>query len=307
MRPTRGLGREPLQRRIRRRGAPVVPICLRPEAVGGKGSRWDARLLVMSWTQSARRGRSNDGETPERGRGPDPYDALNATRLPRIARESPLALRVVTQAVKRSPVNLRPVLGIADGLSAATLAHVISAYARNGFLDEVEAQSKLRECINRLASLRCATFAEPCWGYHFDVQTRVFFYPRTTPNTIATAFAALALLDAYDLAGVGDGLDLAIGAGDFFLRHVPQTATAKGSYFGYLPGDSTPIHNANMLVAELLARLARAPAERISLVPPAPPRTTPSTTSDVTAPGCTENDRISCGSTGFTPDTYSTL
>ena len=124
-------------------------------------------------------------------RGPDPYDALNASRLPRVARRSPLALRVVTQAVKRSPMNLRPLLGIPNGLSAATLAHVISAYARNGFLDPQEARVRLRECVAALAALRCATFPEPCWGYHFDVQTRVFFYPRTSPNTIATAFAGL--------------------------------------------------------------------------------------------------------------------
>ena len=93
--------------------------------------------------------------------GPDPYDALNANRLPASARRSRLALRVVTQAVKRSPLDLRPLLGVADGLSAATLAHVVSAYARNGFLPEEEAQAKLRESIRRLASLRCATFSEP--------------------------------------------------------------------------------------------------------------------------------------------------
>ena len=188
-------------------------------------------------------------------RGPDPYDALNATRLPEIARRSPLALRVVTQAVKRSPVNLRPLLGVADGLSAATLANVISAYARNGFLDEAEAQSKLGESIGRLAGLRCAPFSEPCWGYHFDVQTRVFFYPRGTPNTIATAFAGLGLLDAHELAGARGALEMAAGAGEFFMRHVPQTEAEPGAYFGYLPGDRTPIHNANMLVAALLARL----------------------------------------------------
>ena len=124
-------------------------------------------------------------------RGPDPYDALNARRLPHIARRSPLALRVITQAVKRSPLNLRPLLGIPEGLSPATLAHVISAYARNGFLDERVADTKLRESIAALAALRCTAFPESCWGYHFDVQTRVFFYPRTSPNTIATAFAGL--------------------------------------------------------------------------------------------------------------------
>ncbi len=189
-------------------------------------------------------------------RGPDPYDALNARRLPRVARRSPLALRVVTQAVKRSPLNLRPLLGIPAGLSAATLAHVIAAYARNGFLDGDEARGKLRDCLAALATLRCTEFPEPCWGYHFDVQTRVFFYPRTSPNTIATAFAGLGLMDACELAGAGDALEFAAGAGEFFMRHVPQTRSEPGAYFGYLPADRTPIHNANMLVAALLARLA---------------------------------------------------
>ncbi len=190
-------------------------------------------------------------------RGPDPYDALNASRVPTAALRSPLAKRVLIQGVKRSPVNLRRVLGISDGLSAATLAHVISAYARNGFMDRDEARTKLQACVSALVGLRCTTFPEPCWGYHFDVQTRVFFYPRTSPNTIATAFAGLALLDAYETTGDPELLDLAAGAGEFFLRHVPQTRTEAGAYFGYLPGDRTPIHNANMLVAALLARLAR--------------------------------------------------
>jgi hypothetical protein len=111
--------------------------------------------------------------------------------------------------------------------------------------------------VQTLDSLRCASYAEASWGYHFDVQTRVFFYPQTQPNTIATAFAGLALLDAFDSTGDSKALDLAVSASDFFTNHVPQTKTPSGAYFGYLPGDRTPIHNANMLVCALLARVAR--------------------------------------------------
>ena len=53
--------------------------------------------------------------------GPDPYDALNAQRLPKVVWKSPLALRVVTQTVKRSPLNLRPLLGIPSGLARRRL------------------------------------------------------------------------------------------------------------------------------------------------------------------------------------------
>ena len=100
---------------------------------GSHGTSWSEQRELVAASESAR---ALERWGSARGwRGPDPYDALNARRLPRFARRSPLALRAVTQAVKRSPLNLRPLLGIPDGLSAATLAHVISAYARNGFLD----------------------------------------------------------------------------------------------------------------------------------------------------------------------------
>ena len=44
-------------------------------------------------------------------------------------RKGVLGKRVLTQIVKRSPLNLRPLLGIPAGQSAGALAHVVSAYA----------------------------------------------------------------------------------------------------------------------------------------------------------------------------------
>jgi hypothetical protein len=168
----------------------------------------------------------------------------------------------LTQLVKHSPIDPRRLLGIPPGKSAAAIAQAISAYSRNGFLAPNEAREKLSRMVMVLKDLQCNGFDQPCWGYHFDVQTRVFFYPRGAPNTIATAFAAQALLDAYEYAGVERGLVDASGAGDFFLRHIPQTETSSGAYFGYLVGDRTPIHNSNMLVAALLGRLWRHPGRR---------------------------------------------
>jgi hypothetical protein len=139
---------------------------------------------------------------------------------------------------------------------------VISAYARNGFLPDTDARAKLHRYVDQLHGLRCARFSEPCWGYHFDVQTRVFFYPRTDPNTIATAFAGLGLLDAHQFAADHRAAELAMGVGEFFIRHVPQTEAETGAFFGYLKGDRTPIHNASMLICALLARLGQTSQRR---------------------------------------------
>ncbi len=189
--------------------------------------------------------------------GSDPYDGLNATRFAGLLPRSVAGRKILTQAVKRSPLDLRVLLGIRSGRSAAALAAVTSAYARNGFLPADEAAEKLSRATGILESLRCEGFEELCWGYHFDVQTRVFFYPRGAPNSIATAFAGAALLDGYESTADARLLEKAVSACDFFLRHVPQTPAREGGYFGYLVGDRTPIHNANMLVCALLARAGR--------------------------------------------------
>ncbi len=188
--------------------------------------------------------------------GSDPYDGLNGGRITWPLRQSVLGRRVITQLVKRSPVNVRPILGVPPGRSAAALAQVVSSYAL-GAMPGPEGEVRLTETIHALEAERCTAFDEPCWGYHFDVQTRVFFYPRGSPNTIATVFAGLGMLDAFEATGEPRLLELAVGAGEFFLRHVPQTEDGEGAYFGYLVGDRTPIHNANTLVCALLARLAQ--------------------------------------------------
>jgi hypothetical protein len=193
--------------------------------------------------------------------GTDPYDGLEAMRFTLPLRATTLGRRVLTQAVKRSPVDLRPLLGVPRARSAAALAHVVSAYASGRFLPAEEAEARLANAVDMLLALRCAGFDEPCWGYHFDVQTRVFFYPKGAPNTIATAFAGLALLDAHERTGSAHVLETARDVASFFLDHVPQTEASSGAFFGYLVGDRTPIHNANMLVSAFLARLAAATGE----------------------------------------------
>jgi hypothetical protein len=189
--------------------------------------------------------------------GPDPYEGLNATRFVAPFRRSPMGRRLLTQLVKRSAVNLRPLLGVSPTANPAAIAHVIQAYALDGFLEPGVAVARLEEQVGRLERLRSPGFEELAWGYPFDVQTRALFYPRGSPNTIATAFAGLGLLDAHERAGLEQALPMAGSAGDFFLRHVPQTPASAGAYFGYLPGDRSPIHNANMLVCAFLARLSR--------------------------------------------------
>lgn len=207
--------------------------------------------------QAAELARRLAGWGDSRGwRGTDPYEGLSASRgIVAPLKRTTFGRRLLIQTVKRSPLDLRPLLGIEPKPDAASVAWAVSALARNGFLEPPEAESMLQAALDLLDRLRSPGYEEPCWGYHFDFQSRVFFYGRGEPNTIATAFAGHALLDAYEATGEPSLLDRAHGAGRFFRRFVPLTPARDGAYFGYLRGDRSPIHNSNLLVASLLSRL----------------------------------------------------
>lgn len=187
--------------------------------------------------------------------GTDPYDGLNMTRVPPALLRNDMVRRVAMQTVKRSIVDLRPLLGIAPGVDAAALAWVATAYARGGFDDDATERARCRLAIDRMMALRSPAFEEPAWGYHWVFQSRVYRKPAGAPNTIATTYGGMALIDAYERLRDERLLEQAVQTGYFFLRHVPQTQTPAGAFFGYWPGDRTPIHNANLHVCGLLARL----------------------------------------------------
>ncbi len=187
--------------------------------------------------------------------GPDPYEGLNATRFIDLPRRSVLGRRLVMQVVKRSPLDLRPLLGITPTRNAATVAWAVSAYAQGGFLPAELQRDRLEQATRLLISMRLPDWEEACWSYPFDTQSRVFFYAKTDPNTIATSFAGMALLDAFEVTGEERLLELAGSVARFLVANVPQTEDAPGARFGYLVGDRSPIHNANTHVCALLARL----------------------------------------------------
>jgi len=108
--------------------------------------------------------------------------------------------------------------------------------------------------MSRLGSLRSAKYAEACWGYNFDWQSRAFFAPRGTPNVVCTVFAAHAYLDWYERTGSESVLEMATSSCRFLLDRLNRTKDSDGQCFSYTPLDHSRVHNVNLLAAELLAR-----------------------------------------------------
>ena len=185
--------------------------------------------------------------------GWDPYDGLNSP----LARMLPAGLprRLLTQAVKLSPLNLRPALGIRPAYNQKAIGLVASAYARLGEPGEAARWLGWLEA-NRAEGGRWA------WGYHFPVQTRVFAYPPNSANTIATSFVAHAFLDAAELGGPAEAArreEAIRGSCAFLLSEMlveQDGPSGARCFFRYIPGDDQLIHNANTLAAAVLRRAA---------------------------------------------------
>ncbi len=192
--------------------------------------------------------------------GYDPYDGLNSrvfTALP-LAR-SRLARLALIQALKRSPVNLRRCLRVPKLQNAKGIALFLSATLKLkqlGCLTEADLPEHLKA---RLKALRSPGTARWCWGYSFPWQNRLCLVPRYAPNIISTCFAAEALLDFWADTGDGEALTLARSAADYILSDLYWTEGSDSAGFGYpAPDCRTQVHNANLLGAALLARVAAA-------------------------------------------------
>ncbi len=201
--------------------------------------------------------------------GHDPFDALNS----RLFQSTPLkhsrmARFIWTQAIKRSPVNLRslaliPAQQNSKGLALFALA-ALANYRRlktpgpqTGGAETAAAESESRELLDQLLQARLQGYSGAAWGYNFAWQSRNFFAPQGTPMIVPTAFAVRALVEAYEAFGVDNYLQTARSSCDFVLKDLKRTVESDDEIcFSYSPLDDTRIFNASLLAAEILASVA---------------------------------------------------
>lgn len=188
-------------------------------------------------------------------KGWDPFDGLNSRLFNKTPlRHSALARLMLVQAMKRSPINLRPLLLIPYQENSKSLALFLSSAIR------LEATGILKNqlsglLLKKLLQLRSHTFEELCWGYPFDWQNRHFMLPKNHPNMICSVFGGNALLDYMELYPDTALLPEVKSIGSFILKHLNRTTEDQGFCFSYTPLDHGQVHNANLLGAAFLARV----------------------------------------------------
>ena len=188
--------------------------------------------------------------------GHDPYDALNSKLLSCIpVLDSKLPRLVLTQALKRSPVDLRRILLVPETQNPKAMGLFLSSLVNLSKVGLVSAESEIDSLIESLISLRSKGISYWCWGYSFPWQTRTIVVPTGTPNLVCTSFVASALLDVYEECEKSEYLQMALSAAEYMLNELYWTDGPIASFSYPLPGRRIQIYNANFLAAALFARI----------------------------------------------------
>jgi len=200
--------------------------------------------------------------------GYDPYDALNSrifqvapfldTKLPRL---------VLTQALKRAPINIRPLLMVPPSQNPKGLALFLQAFLKLSRVGLLEDERLIQLMASRIEALRSPSRDLWCWGYSFPWQTRSRLVPRGEPNAVCTIFVANALLDLYEHNQDKGLLEKATSAAEYVLRLVWRAESGVVSLSYPFESVESKIHNANLLGAALLCRVYKKTGERKFLEP----------------------------------------
>jgi hypothetical protein len=189
-------------------------------------------------------------------RGYEPFDGLSSwARV--LTGGDELADRVLQQIVRQCPWNLRPLLGIRPQESTKGRGYMAMGYLtlyRSTRREEwLERATRSLEWLDQS---KVARFAHHSWSNHYDFVGRGGGYTRQDPIIVWTSLIGHAYVDAFELTGRDWFLSIADSASKWVLQ-LPRERTPRGECLSYLADRQISVHNANMLGAGFLARVAR--------------------------------------------------
>lgn len=207
--------------------------------------------------------------------GHDPYDGLKSHLLAPFLPHSRWLRLAVIQAVKRCPVNLRPLLAIDPGHNPKALGLLMQAVAHRPLLATSEDRDRLallavglashpdgtpvhagRQITDEAVSLPTGPLG---WGYDFPWQSKAFLQPAYYPTVVCTSFVVDGLA-AIDHPAAATAI---LGAADFVQQHLHRHVDQGGACYSYSPRDRTRVYNASLFAGKILARAATiAPADQ---------------------------------------------
>lgn len=188
-------------------------------------------------------------------KGYEPFDGLSSWARPFMLGNL-FAERLLMQAIRQSPWNLRPLLGVRPkdstkgrGYMAAGYLVLYRVFQQQEYLDKATA------CLEWLDKHKVQRFQFHSWSNHFDFVSRGGRYTSDDPIIVWTALIGHAYLDAFEITGREWFLDIAISVSNWIMQ-LPREKTPAGECISYLAHVQSSIHNSSMLGAGFLARTA---------------------------------------------------
>jgi hypothetical protein len=189
-------------------------------------------------------------------KGYEPFDGL-ASPLRRLTGDNLLALRILQQAVRQSPINIRPLIGIKPmdstkgrGMMARGYLLMFRATGQESY------KTKALASLEWLDRHKSPKFGLHSWANYFDFASRGGLYHKDDSIIVWTSMIGSAFLDAYELLREEWCLRVAESACRWILS-LPREKTSSGDCISYFAHAQESIHNSNMLGAALLARAFR--------------------------------------------------
>ena len=161
------------------------------------------------------------------------------------------------QLNKKAPSTLRKIANSKKKEFAQAYAVISRAYS-NAYKKHNEESYLINasQAIEKLLPLRSIGFENYCWGQPYDWYSKKLI-PYNTPRATVTSQVGSALLDLFEINNEKRLLEIAISAGNFFVEDMEIYKDNDGHIcFPYTSIDNYKIHNASILTAAFLYRLA---------------------------------------------------
>jgi hypothetical protein len=188
--------------------------------------------------------------------GYEPFDGLSSP-LHRLTSRNLLLDRVLQQAVRQCPINIRPLLRITPLPSTKGRGYMAAGYLTLYRLTgDPQYSQKAVRCLEWLMGHKSPKFQEYSWANHFDYSSRGGRYFRDDSIIVWSALIGQAFLDGFEIFGESRFLDVAESVCRWILA-LPRERTDSGTCLSYHALEQHRVHNANILGGAFLARTWR--------------------------------------------------
>jgi len=137
--------------------------------------------------------------------------------------------RVLTAVVLRTPINIRPLLGIKPHTSTKGHGYMAWGYLKMFCaVGDLGYRDRCVNCLEWLIKNKAPSYPEFCWGNAFSFSTRGGKIPAHEPTIVWSSLIGQAFMDAYEI--LGDARYLAVvGSICEWILKLPRLRTGQGA------------------------------------------------------------------------------